>query len=71
MAVHQTVRFRNDPMLCHEQAVTRIGWYLRHSRDRGVIFKPDKSKGLECYVDAYFAGGWNPMNPGDASDLMS
>ena len=71
MAVHQTARFSNDPKLCHEQAITRIGRYLRHSRDRGVIFKPDKSKGLECYVDADFAGGWNPMNPNDASNLMS
>ena len=71
MAVHQTARFCNEPMLSHEQAVTRIGRYLRHSRDRGIIFKPNPSKGLECYVDADFAGGWNQNDPDDADNLFS
>ena len=26
--------------------------------DKGIIFKPDVSRGLECHVDADFAGGW-------------
>ncbi len=58
MAVHQVARFCNDPKLCHEKAVMRIGRYLLHTHDRGIIYEPDKSKGLECYVDADFAGGW-------------
>ena len=58
MAVHQTARFCNDPKRCHEQAIMRIGRYLLHTIDRGIIYKPDKSKGLECYVNADFAGGW-------------
>ncbi|KAL7525002.1 hypothetical protein ACHAXR_000813 [Thalassiosira sp. AJA248-18] len=28
MPVHQTARFCNNPMLSHEQAITRIGRYL-------------------------------------------
>jgi len=71
MAVHQTARFCNNPMLSHEQAISRIGRYLRHTRNRGIIFKPDKKKGLECFVDADFAGGWNQNDPDDASNLMS
>ena len=32
----------------------------------GIILKPNKKLGLECYVDADFAGGWEPdqaLNP--------
>ena len=71
MAVHQTARFCINPMLSHEQAITRIGRYLRHTRTRGIVYKPDKTKGLECFVDADFAGGWDMSSPDDASNLMS
>ena len=57
MAVHQTARFSNKPMLCHEKAIMCLGRYLLDTRMRGMIYKPDCSKGLECYVDADFARG--------------
>jgi hypothetical protein len=38
--------------------VKRICKYLLDTKDKGIIFKPDKSRGLECHVDADFAGGW-------------
>ena len=41
-----------NPMLSHERAVKRIGRYLLGTKDRGLVHKPDMSKGLECYVDA-------------------
>ena len=28
------------------------------TNDKGIIFQPDTTKGLEFHVDAYFAGGW-------------
>jgi hypothetical protein len=71
MPVHQTARFCNDPKLCHEQAITRIGRYLLGSRDKGIKYMVDLSKGLECYVDADFAGGWDQNDPQDASNLFS
>ena len=71
MPVHQTARFCNDPKLSHEQAITHIGRYLLELRDKGIKFKVDLSKGLECYVDADFAGGWDQTDPHDASNLMS
>jgi hypothetical protein len=71
MPVHQTARFCNDPKLSHEQAINRIGKYLAGTRDRGIRYKVDSSKGLECYVDADFAGGWNQEDPDDAGNLMS
>eukprot|EP00956_Cyclotella_meneghiniana_P030894 scaffold79379_cov36-Cyclotella_meneghiniana.AAC.1 len=57
MATHQTARFCIDPKLSHEQAIMRIGRYLLGTADRGIIYEPDPKKGLECYVDADFAGG--------------
>ena len=71
MAVHQTARFCNDPKLCHEKAIMRIGRYLLHTADRAIIFDVDKSKGLECYVDADFAGGWSNADSDDAENVMS
>jgi hypothetical protein len=71
MAVHQTARFCNDPKLSHEQAIMRIGRYLLGTKSRGIIFEPDKSKGLECYVDADFAGGWDQADAHDADNVLS
>jgi hypothetical protein len=56
-------------MHSHEQAVMRIGRYLLSTRDKGMICKPDSSKGLEVYVDADFAGGWDPADPGNADNI--
>lgn len=41
------------------------------SRDRGIIYKPDTSRGLECYVDADFAGGWQKADAESADSVMS
>jgi len=71
MAVHQTARFCNNPMLAHEKAITRLGRYLLHTRDKGIIYSPDETKGLECYVDADFAGGWTQADASDAENVMS
>ena len=57
MATHQPARFCIDPKLSHEQAIMRMGRYLLGTADKGIIYEPDPKKGLECYVDAYFAGG--------------
>ncbi len=40
-------------------------------RKHGIIYKPDKSKGLECYVDANFAGGWSQANAKNADNVLS
>ncbi len=58
MAVHQCARFNNSLKLSHERAVKIIVRYLLGTKDKGIVFKPDTSRGLECYVDADFAGGW-------------
>jgi hypothetical protein len=71
MATHQLARFCQDPRLGHEQATTHLGRYLAHTKDRGIVYEPDKSMGIECYIDADFAGGWNITTSADADNIMS
>ncbi len=71
MARHQFAQFCQDPRLSHEQATTRLGGYLAHTKDRGIVYEPDKSMGIECYVDADFADGWNITTSADADNIMS
>ena len=58
MATHQCARFNANQKLCHKRAVKRICKYLLDTKDKGITFRPDKTKGLECHIDAEFFGGW-------------
>ena len=69
MAVHQTARFCNNQMLSQEKASKRLGRYLSHTRKEGIVYNTDTSKGLECYVEADFARGWQEANA-DADNVM-
>ena len=71
MATHQCARFYNDPKLSHDRAVKRIVKYLLDTKDKGLIFKPDLSRGLECYVDADFAGGWKDGDQDNPESVLS
>jgi hypothetical protein len=71
MATHQFARFFQDPRLSYEQATTHLGRYLAHTKDRGIVYEPDKSMGIECYVEADFSSGWNITTSTDADNVMS
>ncbi len=71
MAVHQTARFFNQPMLSHEKAIICIGGYLLDTCSHGIVYKPDTTKGLECYVDADFSGGWSQADLDNAKNVLS
>jgi hypothetical protein len=60
MATHQCARFSISPMRLHELAIMKIGQYLLSTKDRSLIYRPDPKRGLEVFVDANFAGGWDP-----------
>ena len=45
-AVHQCARFCSDPKKEHGQAIRWLGRYLRQTRDKGTILKPNLNKGL-------------------------
>ena len=55
-AVHQCAKYSSNPKLSHDEGVKRIGRYLKKIRLMGMIYKPDGSNQLDCYVDADFAG---------------
>ncbi|KAL7554030.1 hypothetical protein ACHAWF_017894 [Thalassiosira exigua] len=71
MAIHQCARFNSNPKLSHGQAVKRIVRYLLHSKDKGLILKPDTSQGLECYVNADFASRWRDGDHKQPKSVMS
>ena len=62
-ATHQCARFSADPKFEHGQAVKWIGRYLKGTSDKGLILKPNGSS-LDLYVDADFAGNWDPSIAG-------
>jgi len=39
--------------------------------DKGIIYRPDPSKGLECHVDADFAGGWSSGDHTNPESVLS
>jgi hypothetical protein len=71
IAVHQTAWFSVNPMQSHKLAIMRIGRYLVDNPERGIQYKIDKSKGLEVYVDADFAGGWSAADSENADNVLS
>ena len=58
-------------MRSHERAMYRIVKYLISTKDRGIIYSPDPSLGLECFVDADFAGGWLQADADNEENVMS
>jgi hypothetical protein len=57
-AAHQCARFSQDPRVPHGKAVKWIGRYLKATRDKGIILRPDVTRGFEVYADADFAGNF-------------
>jgi hypothetical protein len=49
----------------------RIGCYLLDMLKRNNIYKREKTKGLECYADADFAGGWSQADADNAENILS
>ena len=56
MANHQCAIFHNDTNLSHERRINHINRYIMDTRDKVMIYIPETSRVLECYVDADFAG---------------
>ena len=71
IVVHQTARFCINPQLTHEEAIKKLGCYLLRTIKEGIVLSPDKSKGLECYVDPDFAVGCQQVDADGAEYLMS
>ena len=71
MAVQQCARFCNAPQQQHAIALKRICRYLLKTHDLGLTFRPDPTRGLECYVDADWAGSWKLRSSADPLSARS
>ena len=65
MATHQVSRFSSSLKAMHFNTVKRIFKYLIGMKDKGLILKPDKSKGIEYFVVADFIGTYSKQNSED------
>jgi hypothetical protein len=73
-ATHQIAKYSSDPRQLHGKAILYLIRCLKKTHDLGLRFKPDSTKGFECYCDADFSGLWNkafaPVDP-STSKLQS
>lgn len=70
-ATHQIARFVSCPKREHGEAVRWLARYLKGTRNKGTILRPDKSRGLEVFVDADFAGNWDKEETSDPDTARS
>ena len=70
-AVHQCARFSDNPKSIHEKAVIQIVKYCITHKHDGIVFNPERSKGIECFADADFAGNWHKTECDDRGVVMS
>jgi hypothetical protein len=71
-AVSQCARFIHHTRRTHEEALERIGNYLKGTIDKGLILKPNTGVlDIDCYVDADFAGLWPLEDHQDPSCVKS
>jgi hypothetical protein len=57
-AVHMLARYASCPKKEHGKLVKHVVAYLKATRDKGIIYKVDKSHSFDCYVDASFSGDY-------------
>ena len=61
LAVSQVACYVHSPKRSHEEALERIGRYLKGTLEDGLVLHPDKLDNefrIDVYVDASFACGW-------------
>ena len=71
MAVDQTARFCNKPILTHEKAIKQLSRYMYRTKREGIVYNLDLPKGIECYVDADFAGDWQQADSHEPDNVLS
>ena len=70
-ATHQLARFTTDPREEHGQAARWLARYLKRTKEKGLIMKPDPGKGLEVHVDADFAGNYDYFDTSNSDTAKS
>ena len=71
-AVHQCARFSHNPKYSHEVGVKHIEIYLKGTRDKGIIMKPDfKKLCVDMFADDDFTGMHNTEDKQDYVSVKS
>ena len=71
-AMHQCARFSHNPKHSHEVGVKHIARYLKVTRDKGIIIKPDsRNICIDIYADANFTGLYNTEDKQDPVSAKS
>jgi hypothetical protein len=70
-SVHQCAQFCDNPKLTHKRAVKCIIWYLQQTPHKGLIMHVRWEIGIQCFVDADFAGSYKKQNPINPRDCLS
>jgi hypothetical protein len=70
-ATHQCARFTFAPKQSHEDALKRIGHYLKGTLDNGLILTPSDDLKIDCYPHVDFAGLWNRDDKNDPHCIRS
>jgi hypothetical protein len=71
LVVSQCARFIHSTKRLHELALIRIRQYLKLTRTKELTLQPTATVGINCYVDADFAGLWGFENPQDPNCAKS
>ena len=70
-ATHSAAIFSSNPKASHDKVVKRIINYLKGTKENRLIMYPINDKGLECFVDADFAGGCSTNESDDPASVYS
>ena len=67
----QAVRFFSNPKRSYEEAVNRIGMFLKRIKDKVMIYCFDTKKPIETFFDADFSGSWNLIESNALTSILS
>jgi hypothetical protein len=70
-AVNCCAQYMFAPKLVHEQALKRIGRYLKATRDKGLVLNPSGNLKVNAYPDADFAGMYGYLKITDPACVKS
>jgi len=70
-AVSQCACYIHKTRRSHEIDLLRIGQYLRGTINEGLIMSTNNELGIDCFVDADFAGMWGVEHPQDPTSVKS
>eukprot|EP00957_Ditylum_brightwellii_P160662 12230956-Ditylum_brightwellii.AAC.1 len=57
-------------MLLHKHTLHWIVKYFSTTSDRGIMYDPDPSLGIQCYFDTDFAGSWSKADSDNPENVM-